>query len=71
MTETEAYQQLGWPRAGGYGFVLPISGSDRTDWETYECPTGCGYRGLCVLEARRDPMFMDKCPRCNVPWIWS
>jgi hypothetical protein len=70
MTETEAYETLGWPRAGSAMFILPISGSDRTDWETYECPRGC-YRGLTLPEAKAQPEFMGKCPRCNIPWIWG
>lgn len=70
MTEAEAYGVLEWPRAGSAMFVLPMSGSDRTDWEVYECPYNCGYRGLTLPEAKACVEFMSKCPNCNVPWIW-
>ena len=71
MTESEAYEMLGWPKAGNTPFlVLPISGSERTDWIVYECPCDCGYRGMGV------PEYFDlkveggaTCPRCHVPWL--
>ena len=70
MTEPEAYEMLGWPRAGvPMGFVLPISGSTRTDWIVYSCSNDCGYRGLSVPEAFGQPEEMAICPRCKVPWI--
>jgi hypothetical protein len=73
MTEAEAYDMLEWPRAGAWGtFILPVSGSDRTDWRVYECPNVgcCGYRGLTLPEAVRDARFMAVCPQCNTPWVW-
>ena len=71
MTESEAYDLLGWPKSGSTLFlVLPISGSERTDWIVYECPCGCGYRGMGVPESF-DPKVEcgATCPRCNVPWL--
>jgi hypothetical protein len=70
MTEAQAYEMLNWPRAGvPMGFVLPISGSTRTDWIVYECPCAAGYRGLSVPEAFAQPGEMATCPVCKGPWI--
>ena len=71
MTESEAYDLLGWPKSGNTLFlVLPISGSERTDWIVYECPCDCGYRGLGLPEYFENmPEEMKTCPRCNVPWL--
>jgi hypothetical protein len=76
MREADAYLRLGWPLAGAAFFVLPMSGSDRTDWITYMCPNvgTCGYRGLGVPESFKDPAWlkeMSVCPQCRVPWVMS
>ena len=68
MTEPEAYEMLGWPRAGQpLFFILPISGSTRKDWIAYVCPNGC-YQGISVPEAFAQGE-LEKCPRCGMPWI--
>ena len=70
MTETEAYDLLGWPKTGNQMFkALPISGSDRTDWIVFECPAGC-YRGLGVPESFvNQPEELKTCPNCKSIWI--
>lgn len=56
------------------GFVLPISGSERTDWVVFECPNvgNCGYRGLGVPESFETPPWktgeMATCPQCKMAW---
>jgi hypothetical protein len=53
VTEAEAYDKLSWPRNGNClsgGLVLPVSGSERDDWQVFEC-TNCDLTGLSVPEA--------------------
>jgi hypothetical protein len=56
MTESEAYRELDWPVKGWDGisdqnlFVLPLCGSDRSDWMVVKCTT-CTMRGVSLPEA--------------------
>ena len=56
MTEAECYQALGWSPGGGLDeeglrkLILPVSGSDRTDWVLTAC-VACPMTGYSVPEA--------------------
>ena len=61
VTEAQAYQAVGWPTVGSRGWlILPLSGSDRTDWIAYDC-SNCVGVGVSLPEA-----FTEKCPLCEV-----
>jgi hypothetical protein len=65
MTETEAYKKLNWPLEGELmAFVLPLSGSEQTDWIVYRC-LNCTMKGLCRLEVY-EPNCIS-CGRQNYP----
>jgi hypothetical protein len=66
VTEAQAYDVLGWPHVGTRGwFVLPLSGSDRTDWIACECPK-CGYKAVTVPEA-----FVLACHGCSSDYTYK
>lgn len=63
MTETEAYNKLGWPHDGLVNgrptLVLPLSGSESTNWMAIRC-TECVMVGVTLPHA-----FTKVCFSCG------